>query len=116
MSDATSPTVPTRAAGPTPPAGRVGSAVCASVLVVAQLITVYLLLLAYAAEPAGPWDKETVSHSGFAAGTALGLTVVTALLTLLFVKAGWLRRWWFTVPTALFLAAILRLTLLAPEL
>jgi hypothetical protein len=60
-------------------------------------------------------DAETVSHSGFAAGTALGLTVVAALLTVLFVKARRLRRWWFAVPAALALAALLRLTLLAPQ-
>ncbi|WP_327375824.1 hypothetical protein OG393_18790 [Streptomyces sp. NBC_01216] len=82
----------------------------------AHFVTAYLLLLAYAAEPAGPWDRETVSHSGFAAGTALAVTVVAALLTVLFVKAQWLRRWWFAVPMVAVLAALLRLTVLAPEL
>ena len=115
MSDATRPVVPGQTVAPRPPTGRVGGAVCAVVLGAGHLVAMYLLLLAYAAEPAGPWDTETVAHSGFAAGTALGLTVVTALLTLLFVKARWLRRWWFAVPTALALAAILRLTLLAPQ-
>ncbi|MBY8815698.1 hypothetical protein [Streptomyces cinereoruber] len=116
MNDVTSPAAPGRrtATGRLP--GRIGSAVCAVVLLVAHFGTAYLLLLAYAAEPAGPWDTETVSHSGFAAGTALGVTVVAALLTVLFVKAQWLRRWWFVVPTVTTLAALLRLTVLAPEL
>ncbi|MDQ1007436.1 hypothetical protein QFZ82_001921 [Streptomyces sp. V4I23] len=114
MSNATRPEVPARGAGPAP-AGRIGTAVCATLLVAVHLVTAYLLLLAYAAEPAGPWDTETVSHSEFAAGTALGLTVVAALLTLPFVKARWLRRWWFAVPAMFALAAVLRLTLLAPQ-
>lgn len=114
MSDATRPETAARGAGPTP-AGRIGTAVCASLLVAVHLVTAYLLLLAYAAEPAGPWDTETVAHSGFAAGTALVLTVVATLLTLPFVKARWLRRWWFAVPVAFAFAAVLRLTLLAPQ-
>ncbi|MEV6512299.1 hypothetical protein AB0M61_40115 [Streptomyces sp. NPDC051642] len=80
-------------------------------------MTAYLTLLAYAADPAGPWDSETVTtHSNFAAGSALALTAVTAGLSWVFVKAEWLRRWWYAIPSALALAALLRLTLLAPEL
>ncbi|MFI2350849.1 hypothetical protein ACH492_28235 [Streptomyces sp. NPDC019443] len=85
-------------------------------LALGHLITVYVAFLAYAAEPAGPWDRETVSHSGFAAGLALALCVATSLLTALFVKARWLRAWWFILPAVLAAAAFLRLTLLAPEL
>ncbi|MFD9520914.1 hypothetical protein [Streptomyces sp. NPDC059979] len=95
---------------------RVGAAVCTLFPTLGNLATSYLLLLAYAAEPAGPWDSETVAHSGFAAGLALALAVVTALLTWVFVKAEWLRRWWFTLPALFALAAVLRLTLLAPDL
>ncbi|WP_030721168.1 hypothetical protein [Streptomyces sp. NRRL F-2580] len=94
----------------------IGAAVCAVVLTVGSVATGYLLLLAYAAEPAGPWDSESVAHSNFAAGLALALAVVIALLTWVFVKAEWLRRWWFTLPALLALAAVLRLTLLVPEL
>ncbi|WP_030729326.1 hypothetical protein [Streptomyces sp. NRRL S-237] len=94
----------------------IGAAVCAVVLTMGSLATGYLLLLAYAAEPAGPWDSESVAHSNFATGLALALAAVIALLTWVFVKAEWLRRWWFTLPALLALAAVLRLTLLAPEL
>ncbi|MEU2450738.1 hypothetical protein ABZ605_11825 [Streptomyces sp. NPDC012765] len=94
----------------------IGAAVCAVVLTVGSVATGYFLLLAYAAEPAGPWDSESVAHSNFAAGLALAFAAGIALLTWVFVKAEWLRRWWFTLPALLALAAVLRLTLLMPEL
>ncbi|MFJ9547765.1 hypothetical protein [Streptomyces erythrochromogenes] len=97
-------------------AHQTGAAVCTVLLTLGDLATGYFLLLAYAAEPAGPWDSESVAHSRFAAGLALGFAAVIALLTWAFVKAEWLRRWWFTLPALLAFAAILRLTLLAPEL
>ncbi|MCX4633169.1 hypothetical protein [Streptomyces sp. NBC_01443] len=80
------------------------------------MVAGYLELLAYAVEPAGPWDSEAVAHSHFAAGLALALAVVTALLSWVFVKAEWLCRWWLAVPAALALGAIVRLTFLAPDL
>ncbi|MFD7407254.1 hypothetical protein ACFV7R_32330 [Streptomyces sp. NPDC059866] len=79
-------------------------------------ITGYVVFLAYMAEPAGPWGSESVAHSQFASGLALALAAVTAGLTWVFVKAEWLRRWWYVIPTVLAVAAVLRLTLLAPEL
>ncbi|MFE2129169.1 hypothetical protein [Streptomyces amritsarensis] len=94
----------------------IGAAVCSLFLTLGNLATGYLLLLAYAAEPAGPWDSESVVHSNFAAGLALAFAAVIALLTWVFVKAEWLRRWWFTLPALLAFAAVLRLTLLTPEL
>ncbi|MFG2377357.1 hypothetical protein ACGFY9_38580 [Streptomyces sp. NPDC048504] len=80
------------------------------------MVTAYLALLAYAADPSGPWDSETVAHSNFAAGFALVLTAVTAGLSWVFVKAGWVRGWWYAVPAGLAVVALLRLTLLTPEL
>ncbi|MFJ7775628.1 hypothetical protein [Streptomyces yangpuensis] len=97
-------------------AHQMGAAVCTLFLTLGNLATGYLLLLAYAAEPAGPWDSESVAHSHFAAGLALAFAAVIALLTWVFVKAEWLRRWWFTLPALLAFAAVLRLTLLVPEL
>ncbi|WP_328933808.1 MULTISPECIES: hypothetical protein [unclassified Streptomyces] len=93
---------------------RVASALCGLVLTLLHLVTTYLTLLAYAADPAGPWDTETVAHSNFAAGSALALTAVTAGLSWVFVKAGWVRRWWYAVAAGLAVAAVLRLTVLAP--
>ncbi|MFK0044339.1 hypothetical protein ACIQU4_09585 [Streptomyces sp. NPDC090741] len=95
---------------------RTGAVVCAFILILGNVGVGYLALLAYAAQPAGPWDSEAVAHSGFAAGLGLVVAVVTALLSWVFVKAEWLSRWWFAAPAVLALAATLRLTLLAPGL
>ncbi|KJY19883.1 MULTISPECIES: hypothetical protein [unclassified Streptomyces] len=97
-------------------AHRTAAALYAILLTLGHLAAGYLLLLAYAAEPAGPWDGESVAHSRFAAGLALALATLTALLTWLSVKADWLRRRWFTLPALAALAAALHLTLLTPEL
>ncbi|NUV63152.1 hypothetical protein [Streptomyces sp. CAI-85] len=93
-----------------------GSLVCGLVLTAGHLATGYLVVVAYLADPVGPWDHETVAHSDFAAGFGLALSALTALLTWVFVKAEWLRRWWYGVPALLAAVALLRLTLLAPEL
>ncbi|TXS52272.1 hypothetical protein [Streptomyces sp. t39] len=76
-----------------------------------HLASAYLILLAYMVEPG---TAETTTHSGVAAGLGAGVTTVTGILTLLFVKAGWLRRWWFIVPALIALTAVLRLTVFAP--
>lgn len=94
-------------------ADRIGTVVCATLLALAHLGTGYVVLVAFMAEPG---TAETAVHSGVASGLALVFTVVTAPLTLLFVKAGWLRAWWYLLPAVLGLAALLRLTVLAPEL
>jgi hypothetical protein len=89
---------------------------CGLTLLLGHLVSLYFTYLAYMAEPDGPWDSETVAHSRFASGLALTLSIVTALLTWVFIKAEWLRRWWYAPPAALGVAALLRLTLLAPSL
>ncbi|GAB2781064.1 hypothetical protein GCM10027073_12210 [Streptomyces chlorus] len=58
------------------------------------LVTGYVVLMAHVVEPDGPWDEQAVTHFGFAAGFGLAFSVVMALLTWVFVKAEWLRRWW----------------------
>ncbi|MFI8292837.1 hypothetical protein EAO71_28080 [Streptomyces sp. ms191] len=78
--------------------------------------TGYLVVLAHTVEPDGPWDGQAVTDSGFAAGFGPAVSVVTALLTLWFVKAEWARRCWFALAAAPAAAAVLRLTLLAPTL
>ncbi|MET8824959.1 hypothetical protein ABZX40_24730 [Streptomyces sp. NPDC004610] len=95
---------------------RAASAVSGAVLILGHLIALYFIYLAYMAEPAGPWDSETVAHSQFASGLVLALSLLMAALTLACVKAAWLRKGWYLVPAVLILAAVLRLTLLAPQL
>lgn len=103
-------------APPTRARPGIGSVLCGFTLAVGHFVSAYLVLIAYMADPSGPWDSETVAHSNFASGLGLALTVITALMTWVFVKAEWLRRWWYAVPTVLAVAELLRLTVLAPEL
>ncbi|MBW5486102.1 hypothetical protein [Streptomyces bambusae] len=80
------------------------------------MVTGYVLLIAYMVEPDGPWDSQAADEAGVAAGIGLAFSGVTALLSWVFVKAAWLRRWWYVVPAGLAFVALLRLTVLAPEL
>ncbi|MCC0098523.1 hypothetical protein K7B10_27895 [Streptomyces flavotricini] len=104
-------------AGPRPGAlGRFAAAVCSGVLLLGHLVTGYVLLLACAVEPDGPWDRQAVAGSGFAAGAGLCLAALLAPFSWVFVKARRLRAWWFVRPVATAVPAVLRLTLAAPEL
>jgi len=94
----------------------VGSAMCGCALTTAHTATAYVTFIAYMADPAGPWDQETLAHSNFAAGLAVALSTATTGLTWVFTKAEWLCRWWYAIPTVLTGAALLRLTLMAPTL
>ncbi|MFG7944506.1 hypothetical protein [Streptomyces cacaoi] len=84
-------------------------------VVLCALVPGYFLLLAYAMEPAGPWDQEAVTYSTMTAWLALAADVVVTLLVWLGVRAAWLHRWCLTLPAALAVAAVLRLTVLAPS-
>ncbi|MEK8141785.1 hypothetical protein NKH18_01460 [Streptomyces sp. M10(2022)] len=79
-------------------------------------MTGYVVLTAYMVEPDGPWDHQAVTNSKAASAIGLVFSGLVALLTWAFVKAEWLRKWWHAIPAALAVAALLRLTLLAPEL
>ncbi|MFI6465388.1 hypothetical protein [Streptomyces sp. NPDC050538] len=109
-------TTPVRAGETAPRSGRCAPVLCGLLLPLGHAVTAYVILLAYLADPAGPWDTETVVHSQFASGPALALTAVMAGLTWVFVAAELLRKRWYAVPAVLALAALLRWTLLAPEL
>ncbi|MFI8266645.1 hypothetical protein [Streptomyces sp. NPDC085665] len=116
MSGSAEPAADVHRGRPLRTASRVGTAVCAVVLVVGHVVTAYVLLTAYMVEPDGPWDSQAVSNTKFAAGLGLAFSIAAALLTWVFVKAEWLRRWWYAIPAALALAALLRLTVLTPQL
>ncbi|WP_328312838.1 hypothetical protein OG432_22985 [Streptomyces sp. NBC_00442] len=114
---------PSASRAPTGTVGRISgnrpllsASACGLVLVLGHPGAAYFVFLAYMARPAGPWDSETVAHSGFAAGLALVLSAVMAALTWPCVRFAWLRGWWYTLPAVLAVAALLRLTLLAPHL
>jgi hypothetical protein len=94
---------------------RAGAAVCAVVLALLHTAAGYLAFLAYAAGIASPWERDAAAHSGFAAVLALMVVLVSAPLTWASVRTGRLRGWWYALPAVLAAAALLRLTLLAPE-
>jgi len=96
--------------------GRAATAVCAVVLVLLHAVAGYLLFVAYMSGVADPWERDAVIHSGIAAGLALVIAAVSTLLTWAFVKARRLCGWWYVLPAVLAVAALLRLTVLAPEL
>ncbi|MFD3499321.1 hypothetical protein ACFWWT_06320 [Streptomyces sp. NPDC058676] len=111
-----SPTADVREGRRSRSSSRVGTAVCAVVVALGALVTGYVVLTAYMVEPDGPWDRQAVTNSGVAAGIGLAFSGVVALLTWMFVRAQWMRRWWYAIPTLLAVAALLRLTVLAPEI
>lgn len=94
---------------------KAASAASVVVLLVLAVVPAYFTLLAYTTGPAGPWDHDKVSQSGYMAWIALVATGVLALLTLVFTGAGWLRRRWYGLSLLLGLAALARLTVLAPH-
>ncbi|GAA3112411.1 hypothetical protein [Streptomyces echinatus] len=94
---------------------RIGTGVCAVVLALTASVTGYVVLTAFMVEPDGPWDRQAITNSHVAAVVSLAFCSVMALLTWVFVRAEWLGRWWYTVPVVLAIAALLRLTLLAPS-
>lgn len=49
--------------GPVP--GRIGAFICALLLTVGHLVTGFVSVTAHIASPAGPWDTESVAHSGW---------------------------------------------------
>lgn len=81
-----------------------------------HLITGYTMLTAYVVEPDGPWDHQAVTNAQIAAGTALALCAMVALAGWLYVRTPWLRVWALVPPATLAVAALLRLTVLAPAL
>lgn len=94
-------------------ADRAGTALCGLLLTAGHLVTAYLVFLAYSIR-SEPWFTDATGKSTISSGLGLALAVVTTLLTWVFVRAEWLRRWWYALPAILAAAALLRLTVLAP--
>lgn len=116
MSNTARPTIRTADGRGREAAGLLGTVVCSVVLALVHLVSGYVTWLAYLIEPDGFWDTDAAGKSDIAAGIGMGIAVFGGLLTLAFVKAGWLRTWWYALPVALAVAVLLRLTVLAPEL
>ncbi|URN12060.1 hypothetical protein LUW77_10745 [Streptomyces radiopugnans] len=91
MSDAAPSPAPAREGRRPNAAGRAGTVVGAVLLVLAHAVTGYLVFLAYMSGTANPWEPDAAAHSGIAAGSALPVTGVCALLTRRSVRAGHLQ-------------------------
>lgn len=87
---------------------RAGTVLSGIVLVIGNLATLYFTVVAWLMMPAGPGDSNHIEGAWFAGFAGAVLALVTALLTLVAVKARWLGRRWLIVPTTLFVVATAR--------
>lgn len=87
---------------------RIGAGLSGTVLVIANLATLYCTLAGWLMVPSGPGDTNLIDGAWFTAFAGTVLAVLTAMLTVLPVAVRWLRRWWFLVPAMLFVAATTR--------
>ncbi|MFJ3922145.1 hypothetical protein [Streptomyces sp. NPDC090022] len=96
-------------------AGWLGTAVCAVLLAAGSLLAAYGVWFACTSLPSnGDWGPEEAASARNAAVFGLVLSGVTGLLAAVAVKGEWLPRWWYAVPALPAVAALLRLTVLAP--
>ena len=87
---------------------RAGTVLSGIVLVIGNLATLYFTVVAWLMMPAGPGDSNHIEGAWFTGFAGAVLALVTALLTLVAVKARWLGRRWLIVPTTLFVVATAR--------
>ena len=78
------------------------------VLVVGNFATLVYTVISWLMMPSGPGDTNLIEGAWFTAFAGTVLALLTALLTLIAVKARWLSKRWFIVPAALLVAATLR--------
>lgn len=88
----------------------VGAAASAAALVAANLVTFYVLYLAAAVSPDGPWDvRQTADHAQVLSAVAGALAMAVAALTAFTMAAHWLRsRWWLLAPAVMLLCSTAR--------
>ncbi len=88
----------------------VGAFISASVLVAANLVTLYVLYLAVAISPDGSWDvRQSADNVQLLSAVSGVLAVAVAILTAFILATRWLRsRWWLTAPAVMLLCSALR--------
>ncbi len=88
----------------------IGVVISVVLLAAANLATCYLVFLAFAVAPDGPWDvDEAASTARLMALVGGAAAVGTGVLSLMVVGARCLRsRWWFVAPGLLVCCAIVR--------
>ncbi|KIZ14281.1 hypothetical protein SNA_34820 [Streptomyces natalensis ATCC 27448] len=89
---------------------RAGSLVSAALLLPSNLALGYLLFLAVAASPDGPWDEaESAATVQVVSLLSGALALAVALLTLFILATQWLRsRWWLAVPGLVLAGSVIR--------
>ncbi|MEU5978415.1 hypothetical protein [Streptomyces sp. NPDC047315] len=80
------------------------------ILLLANLLVAYMAWAIYAIHPQGRWDESTLTGIEAGSAMALALAVLVLLLTLIPVRRGRLRRWWYAPPLAFAGLAIARWT------
>ncbi|MFG2894058.1 hypothetical protein [Streptomyces sp. NPDC048248] len=88
----------------------IGAVISAAVLIAANAVALYVVYLALAISPDGPWDvRESADKVQILCLTAGALASAVALLTVFVLATRWLRgRWWLAAPTLMFLCAVVR--------
>ena len=87
---------------------RVGAVISGTVLIICNLLTLLYTVMAWLAVPSGIGDTNIIEAAWYVAFLSTGFALVTAMLTVIPVTAGWLRGRWLVVPAVLFLAATAR--------
>lgn len=96
------------------PAAKAATALCALVLVVLHCVGGFFVLNALMTTSEGPWDTTVTQTVRLMSVLAIVTELLGVALTAAFVALARLRRWWFAVPAALVLIAVLRMVF-APE-
>ncbi|MFH8572525.1 hypothetical protein [Streptomyces sp. NPDC017993] len=88
----------------------VGAVISAAVLTAANTVVLYVVYLALAISPDGPWDvRESADDVRILSLTGGALASAVALLTVFLLATRWLRsRWWLAAPALMLLCAVVR--------
>gem|GEM_PF-3741871 len=85
-----------------------GTVFSGTVLVIGNLATLFCTVVAWLMMPSGPGDSNHIEGAWFTAFAGMILALITALVTLVAVKTGWLGKWWFIAPMVLFVVTTAR--------
>ncbi|QQZ54334.1 hypothetical protein IFE09_12395 [Streptomyces microflavus] len=92
-----------------PPAAVIATALCGALLLLLHTLGGFFLLNALLTESEGPWDSDVTSTTRLMAALSVGTELLAGGITAAFISLGRLRRWWYAIPTALVLVAIVRM-------